>query len=124
MPNKIETVLILGASDKTDRYSYKAMKMLEDHGHKTVLVHPTLTSIEGKRVLHDISDYTGNIDTITVYVNPTISSSLESKIIKIKPKRVIFNPGSENESLSSTLEKSSIKTENACTLVLLSTQQF
>lgn len=119
-----EKVLILGASDKSDRYSYKAMKMLHDHGHTTVLVHPVLDNIEGYPVLKDISDCKEAIDTITVYVNPSISSGLESKILKMMPKRVIFNPGSENEMLQVSLVKAGILTMNACTLVLLSTKQF
>ncbi len=124
MTSQKETVLIIGASDKPDRYSYKAFKMLTSHGHKVVMVHPTLKEVEGQKVYHQLSEVKEKIDTITMYVNPSLSTPLEQGMIKIKPSRVIFNPGTENKPLEESLNKSSIQTEQACTLVLLSTNQF
>jgi predicted CoA-binding protein len=121
---KAETVMIVGASDNADRYSYKAFKLLSAHQHKTILVHPTLEKIDQQNVYKDISAFSGAVDTLTVYVNPSISLSLTDKIIALRPKRVIFNPGSENKILADKLEQVGIKTENACTLVLLQTGQF
>lgn len=118
-----ETVVILGASDKPERYSYRALKMLQDHGHDVLLVSPRLKSIEELIVYPDMKKMK-DVDTITVYVNSTISSSLKDEIIELNPKRVIFNPGSENPELMEALEKANIKVEPACTLVLLSTEQF
>lgn len=121
---KNEKVVILGASDKSDRYSYKAMKMLEENGHEVILVHPTLESVEGKKVLHSLSDVKDSVDTLTMYVNPKISSSMKSDIVSLRPKRVILNPGTENSELESALKKAGISCEHACTLVLLTTDQF
>lgn len=121
---KSETVLILGASDKADRYSYKALKMLLSHGHKVVLIHPTLLEIEGHKVFKNLSEIKEKIDTVTMYINPSLSSPLQQDIMKINPKRVIFNPGTENKSLEKELKQAGINTEEACTLVLLSTEQF
>ncbi|EQC45421.1 CoA-binding protein [Bacteriovorax sp. Seq25_V] len=121
---KSEKVLILGASDNQERYSYKALHMLEDHGHQPILVNPIKDEIEGRKVFHSIEEVQEKIDTLTVYVNNKISSELTQSIIKLKPTRVIFNPGSENEELAKSLSKLGINCENACTLVLLTTNQF
>lgn len=117
-------VLIIGASNKPDRYSYKAFKMLNNKGHHTILMHPTITEIEGNPVYKNLNQITEKIHTITLYVNPNTSSELKDEIIKLKPSRVIFNPGAENNSLAEALSNAAIQVENACTLVLLSTNQF
>lgn len=119
-----ENVLVLGASDNPDRYSYKVMKMLEDNGHRVLLVNPNKSEIEGRKVFRQIEDVEEKIDTVTVYVNAEISNTLLNQLISLKPKRVIFNPGSENEELEIALKEASIFVERACTLVLISTQQF
>ncbi|MBL7664387.1 MAG: CoA-binding protein [Bacteriovoracaceae bacterium] len=120
---KKEVVAILGASDKSERYSYKAMKMLKEHGHETRLVSPQYDEIEGEKVYKKLSELK-NIDTLTMYVNAQISNQLKDEIIQLNPKRVIFNPGTENISLERDLSKNKIEVEEACTLVLLSTGQF
>jgi uncharacterized protein len=120
-----ENVIVLGASDKPDRYSNKAIKMLLEKGHTPFPVHPKLTEIDGLKVyasLEDIKDI--KVDTITVYVNPEISNSLLEAILAINPKRVIFNPDTENPELEAKLEEADIETIQACTLVMLSTGQF
>ena len=118
---KTERVVILGASDKPDRYSHRAMKMLRQHGHEVVLVHPRLTEIEGLPVIQDLSAVTGAVDTVTMYVGPDASSAIGEKLVALHPRRVIFNPGSENPALQRQLMDSGIHVEEACTLVLLST---
>ncbi len=124
---KNETVVILGASDKPDRYSYKAFKLLKEHGHQTILVHPKLKEVEGQSCYADLNQVIGkNIkpDTLTLYVNPEISSTMMDQIVKLKPGRVIFNPGTENADLMDVLSQNQIPYEEACTLVLLKTGQF
>jgi predicted CoA-binding protein len=121
---KNETVVIVGASDKVDRYSYKALRMLEAHHHTPIPVHPTHPIIESYPVVSDLSQITVPVDTVTMYVNSEASNGMKDKLIALKPKRVIFNPGAENNVLSMALMKAGIKTENACTLVLLSTGQY
>ncbi len=122
--NTPERVVILGASDKPDRYAHKAQLMLAEHGHEVVPVHPRLQNIEGVSVVPDLSSVTGAVDTVTMYVGPAISSGLTEKLIALKPKRVLFNPGSENPTLASALNAAQIATEEACTLVLLRTGQY
>lgn len=119
-----ERVVILGASDKPDRYAHKAMTALLRHGHEVVLVHPRLKEIEGRPVLADVREVTGPVDTVTMYVGPAISAGLADKLTALKPKRVIFNPGSENPDLQDKLQAAGIRPEEACTLVLLATDQY
>ncbi len=124
---KKENVIILGASDKPDRYSYKALVMLKEFGHNPIGVHPSLTEVEGSKVFKDLNEAKGkmpNVDTITVYVNPEISTKIVQDLVNTKAKRVIFNPGSENPGIYEELKKHGIESEEACTLVLLRTGQY
>lgn len=119
-----KTVVILGASDNPDRYSHKAFRMLQEYGHTPYPVSPKLRELEGMEVYASLADIRDPIDTLTMYVNPRISSELELDILRLKPRRVIFNPGSENPKLKAALEKAGIHVVEACTLVLLRTNQF
>lgn len=121
----METVAVLGASNDTSRYAYKAMQMLKEYGHRPIPVHPRETEVLGEKAVPTIGDLAGQkIDTVTVYVNKEISQKFEADFLKLKPKRVIFNPGAENPALEATLQKNGIGVEEACTLVLLRTNQF
>ena len=120
---KKEKVAILGASTDPERYSYKALKKLLESGHEPLLVSPKYDEIEGHKVYKTLEDLP-SFDTLTVYVNPQISSNLKESIVSLKPKRVIFNPGSENSELQKELKDSGFEVIEACTLVLLSTDQF
>ncbi|GEP45282.1 CoA-binding protein [Brevifollis gellanilyticus] len=124
MSSSSERVVIVGASDKPDRYAHKAQLLLSQHGHEVVPVHPRLESIEGVPVVADLTQITGTVDTVTMYVGPAISQGLGDKLVTVKPKRVIFNPGSENAELEDKLSQAGIEVEEACTLVLLRTGQF
>lgn len=119
-----ERVVILGASDKPDRFAHKAMVMLKQYGHEPILVNPTLKEIAGHTVHPDLDLVPRPVDTLTMYVNPRISVSMKQKIINLKPKRVIFNPGTENPAIEFDLKKIGIDTIHACTLVMLSTGEF
>lgn len=121
---KTERVAIVGASDNPERYSHKALLLLRRHGHEVVPVHPKLAEIEGIKVAPDLSAITGGVDTVTMYVGPAISSVMRDKLITLKPRRVIFNPGAENAALEEALAEAGIACEEACTLVLLNTGQF
>ena len=121
---KQERVVIVGASDNPERYSHRALLLLRKHGHEVVPVHPKLTEIEGVPVIADLNLINGPVDTITMYVGSAISAGLQDKLIRLKPRRVIFNPGAENAVLAEALQKAGIVSEEACTLVLLNTGQF
>lgn len=115
---------MLGASPKPERYANKAIRLLVEYGHRVIPVHPAIPEIEGLAVKTDLQSISEPVDTLTMYVSAGISESMADQIIALKPKRVIFNPGTENHVLQGTLVKAGIETEEACTLVLLNTGQF
>jgi predicted CoA-binding protein len=98
--------------------------MLREYEHEIVLVNPREGEIEGERTVNSLAEIQGPVDTVTVYVGPAISSKLELDFLRLRPKRVIFNPGAENPSLEESLRKAGIHVVQACTLVLLRTNQF
>ena len=123
----MEVVAVLGASSDSSRYAYKAMQMLAEYGHKAIPVHPREEEVLGKRVIPNLEELAKSgekVDTITVYVNSAISEKFENEFLAVKPKRVIFNPGAESPKLEAALKSAGIEVENACTLVLLRTDQF
>jgi predicted CoA-binding protein len=119
-----QKVAILGASKNPERYSHRAFSMLKDYGHSPLPVNPGFSELEGVPVFAKLTDIKDPVDTLTMYVGPDISAKLKNEILQLKPKRVIFNPGSENPALEKDLEKAGIHIVDACTLVLLRTNQF
>ena len=124
MTEKKPIVAVLGASQKPERYSNQAVKLLLKQGHQVIPIHPALKQIEGLPVSASLADIPEKIDTLTLYVSPALSTSMQDEIIKARPRRVIFNPGTENTELTVALVAAGIPTEEACTLVLLNTGQF
>ncbi|HLV33308.1 MAG TPA: CoA-binding protein [Chitinispirillaceae bacterium] len=121
---KKKTAVILGASKNPARYSFQALLLLKNKGHRIIPVNPILDIIENIPVVHSLSEIKEKIDTLTLYVNPERSESLSDEIFELKPDRVIFNPGTESEKLKNELEKRNIACIEACTLVLLKTGMF
>ena len=117
-------VAVIGASDKQDRYSYKAVMLLKEKGHEVFPVHPRVKEIEGQKVYASVKDIPAAIDTVTLYVGADISSRLEAELLAVHPGRMIFNPGAENRDLASKARGRGIMTVDACTLVMLTTGQF
>jgi hypothetical protein len=117
-------VAVLGASNKPDRYSYKAVKLLRECGHQVFPIHPKLEDIEGIKVYRSLKDISEEIQTLTLYVSADKSSQIIDEIVECQVKRIIFNPGSENEELKLRAENAGIEILDACTLVMLKTNQF
>ncbi len=117
-------VAVIGASDKPERYSYQAVKLLAEKGHQVYPVHQRIKTIEGLPVLASIKDIPEALDTVTLYVAADISNGLTEDILRSNPKRIIFNPGAENPELAKKAQAKGIKTLEACTLVMLRTGQF
>ena len=119
---KMKTVVI-GASNNPERYSYKAIKMLLYHGHEVVAVSNKKAEVLGLPIFNTdkIQD---TVDTVSLYVGPANQKYYEQYILDTMPRRVIFNPGTENPEMEELLTKNGIEVEEACTLVLLSTGQF
>jgi len=115
--------VVIGASPKPDRYSYKAVKMLQQHDHTVIACgfeHATIGNIpietEWKKYEY--------VDTVSLYLNPLRQKQYYEYILSLHPKRIIFNPGTENEELEALCKQQQIHALEACTLVLLSTHQF
>lgn len=119
-----QKVAILGATDRPDRFAYKAFRMLCEYGHTPLPVSFHLEKIEGVGAVKSLNDIKEPVDTLTMYVGPQISSSIKEEILNLKTKRVIFNPGTENPPLQSALEAKGVEVIVGCTLVMLSTGQF
>jgi predicted CoA-binding protein len=124
MTDHQQSVAVLGASNKPDRYSHQAVLLLKEHGHAVFPVHPSLTEIDGTPVTPSLAEIDQSIDTLTIYLNPALSADLTEEILDLAPARVIFNPGTESSDLASALDDHGIPHENACTLVLLRSRQF
>lgn len=124
MAGSKQTVAVLGASPKPERYSNKAIKLLLEHGHAVIPVHPAMGEIEGLPVAASLADIGKRVDTLAMYVSPALSTPLADAILVLNPGRVIFNPGTENPALQHALASQGIPSEEACTLVLLNTGQF
>ncbi len=121
----MNVVSVLGASPKENRYSNKAVRRLKETGHRVIPVNPAYEEVEGLRAfakVQDVARAVGVIDTLTVYLAPP-NLELED-IIAARPRRVIFNPGTESALAREALDKANINWIEACTLVLLSTGQF
>jgi predicted CoA-binding protein len=124
MSHNRKRVVVMGASHKPERYSNQAIRLLQEHGHEVIPVHPRLDEVEGLQVAHSLSEIAGAVDSLTLYIGPERSSAIAEAIVQLRPGRVIFNPGSENPDLGQRLEEAGIAHEQACTLVLLRTGQF
>ena len=127
MSSTKKTVLIVGASQKEERYSNMAYHALKRHDYPVAMLANKKAAIGPDEIhdnLKDVLTQEDEIDTITVYLGPKNQGELIDWVDKTKAKRVIFNPGTENEALYSELDKRGVFHEEACTLVLLSSNQF
>ncbi len=120
---KNEITLVLGASENPERYSNKAANRLLEKGYKIKLLGLKAGKI-GTEIIKTGFPIFSNINTVTLYVGPQNQSNFYEYIVGLKPKRVIFNPGTENPEFYELLKKENILAEEACTLVLLSLNQF
>jgi predicted CoA-binding protein len=121
--NEKKKTLVLGASDNPSRYSNLALKRLRSYGHPVVAVGKK-NSIVGDVTIEKEKKVFDNIDTVTLYLNPFRQKEYYDYILSLKPGRIIFNPGAENEELELLAQKNNIQTIEACTLVMLSTNQY
>ncbi len=119
----MKKTLIIGASPDESRYAYKAAHLLKRFNHDIVNVGIKKGEVAGV-VIEKPGKIYDDIDTITLYIGPDLQAQYHDYILQTKPKRVIFNPGTENAELETLLEQQGIETVEACTLVLLSTGQY
>jgi len=120
----MKKTLVLGASINPERYAYKAVVKLLQHGHEVVPVGLRTGKIEHVEILTN-NPVIKEIDTVTLYVGPQNQPVYYDYILnQINPKRIIFNPGTENPELEKLAQEKGIETEVACTLVLLSLGEY
>lgn len=124
MSNEHHHVVVLGATPKAGRYAHQALLMLQQKGYKITPVHPKIKTIEGLPVAHKVEAIKEPVDTLTLYVGPARLEPLIPALVRLNPRRVIFNPGTESPALQQALDQAGIAWEEACTLVLLRTGQF
>ena len=115
--------LVLGASTKLDRYSNIAINKLIDYEENVVAHGMQEGTVKGIGIDTELVPYK-DIETVTLYLGPQRQAPYYDYILSLKPKRVIFNPGTENPELYDLLQKEGIEVEVACTLTLLATNQY
>jgi uncharacterized protein len=115
--------LVMGASTDPGRYAYKAIKMLQRYGHPVVALGKKEEDLDGLRIEKEHVQFE-DVDTITLYLNPMNQRQYYDYITVLQPKRVIFNPGTENPELYTLLRNKGIGIEIGCTLVMLSVNQY
>lgn len=115
--------LVLGASDNPSRYSYLAITKLRQYGHPVVAIGRKRTMVADVQVEKEMAPYQ-DIHSVTLYMNPQHQKEFYSYILSLQPQRIIFNPGTENEELIQLANEKGIETSEACTLVMLSTNQY
>ena len=121
--NADKPTVIIGASSKSNRYSYLAANRLQAYGHSIYPLGVRAGLTAGHPILTDRPQLQ-DVHTVTVYINPTRQPDWYQYILDLKPKRVIFNPGTENDHLVELLEENKIEAVEGCTLVMLSTGQY
>lgn len=118
-----KTTVVLGASDNPGRYSYLAVNRLRKHGHPVIAIGKKPGKVADVEITKEQKEEQG-VDTVTLYLNPLHQKMYYDYIVSLNPKRIIFNPGTENDELAVLAEQHGIKTMEACTLVMLSTGQY
>ncbi|MEM0575303.1 CoA-binding protein [Flavobacterium polysaccharolyticum] len=120
---KNKKTVVLGATSKPEKYAFKAISMLVQKGHSVIAIGQNAGEAAGVKIQTKAIPLK-NIDTVTLYLNPASQRDYYNYIVEAQPKRVVFNPGTENPELYQLLELNGIQAEVACTLVLLATNQY
>lgn len=119
----MKPTLVIGATTNPGRYAYIAINRLRSHGHPVIAFGRDEGTVADVTIANEWNpDW--NVDTVTLYMNPRNLRPYEDQIIALKPKRVIFNPGTESADFIRELRENGIEAEMACTLVMLSTDQY
>lgn len=115
--------LVIGASENTERYSNKAIRRLLQFGHEVLAYSNRPGNVGGVEFKTDFESFS-KVHTVTMYLNEVNQEFVIKDILALYPKRIIFNPGAENQKLMNLAQKNNIETIEACTLVMLSTGQY
>ena len=121
MENK--KTVVLGASSNPSRYSYLALNRLQSKGHDVIAIGKRVGQV-GSVEIGTEKKPVDDVDTVTLYLNAGNQKQYYDYIFSLHPKRIIFNPGAENDELAALAKQKGIQPQEACTLVLLSTVQY
>ncbi len=120
---KKKNTLVLGASTNPSRYAYKAINRLRSNGHHVTAIGIKEGNVGDVSIILD-RPLIPHLHTITLYLNPSRQKDYYDYILQLNPKRIIFNPGTENAILMKLAREHGIEVEAACTLVMLSLNQY
>jgi predicted CoA-binding protein len=125
VPNKSKLTLVVGATDNPERYAYRAVELLQAKGVPVVPIGIKKGVVFGEEII-DLRQkpVLAGIHTITLYLGPSNQSEWIDYLIGLEPKRIIFNPGTENPQFFQKAKAAGIEALEACTLVMLTTGQF
>ena len=115
--------LVIGASENPERYSYRAILALRERDYSVCAVGKKAGQVQDVAIATELSA-NWKIDTVTLYLNPQQQTNYYDAILSLRPRRIIFNPGTENPVLEKMAQSAGIVTQEACTLVLLHTGQY
>jgi hypothetical protein len=124
IPETKRNVAVLGASQKPDRYSNQAVRLLASFDYRPIPVNPAFAEIEGLKCFATLAEICEPIHTITLYLRAAHSTPLIDEILAANPQRIIMNPGAENEELAGAASGAGIEVVEGCTLVMLRTGLF
>ena len=123
MSDSLKHTLVIGASENSERYSNMAIKKLNKYHHPVVAIGNREGEVDGISFSKEKKQFE-NIDTVTLYIGVSHQKEYYDYLLSLNPKRIIFNPGTENEEFEKLAQAKGIQTMEACTLVLLSTGQY
>ena len=121
--NEKKKTLVMGASENPSRYSYLALQRLQAHRHPVVAIGKK-KGLVGNIAIETEKKEWQDVDTITLYLNPLHQKPYYDYFLSLNPKRIIFNPGAENDELAAMASRQGIQPVEACTLVMLATGQY
>lgn len=121
----MKKTLIVGATANPGRYAFMAARMLNDYGHEIVPIGIKKETVLGKEILNlREKPMLTDIDTITLYIGPQNQPEWYDYLLSLKPKRLIFNPGTENNTFEKMAEEQNVEVVEGCTLVMLRSGQY
>jgi predicted CoA-binding protein len=124
IPEEKRKVAVLGASPNPERYSNQAVRLLARYDYRPIPVNPAFEEIEGLTCFPSLAAIGEPVHTITLYVGAARSTSLMDEILTAAPRRIIMNPGAENDTLAEAASSAGIEVVEGCTLVMLRTGLF
>jgi uncharacterized protein len=119
----MKKTVVLGATDNPDRFAYKAVRKLQQHGHEVIPVGIRKGQVGGIDILNEKKPV-ADVDTVTLYVGPGNQPPWYDYILSLKPKRIIFNPGTENPELEKIAKDNNIRPLHHCTLIMLAVGEY